>query len=140
MTAEKIFQFELVSPEKVLFSQPALQVVIPGSEGDFGVLFDHAPLLSSLRPGVVSVTKEDGSVQEIFVAGGFADVNSNICTVLAEEAVNVNELDKDNLEKEISNLNDEITITEDEDKKLELFHALTLAKAKLQAVIGELVL
>jgi F-type H+-transporting ATPase subunit epsilon len=85
-------EFELVSPERLLLSQPVEMVVVPGEEGDFGVLPGHAPVISAVRPGVIS-TYEDGRVAaRIFVAGGFAEVTAARCTVLADEAV---ELDGD---------------------------------------------
>jgi F-type H+-transporting ATPase subunit epsilon len=80
-------EFELVSPERLLLSQPVEMVVVPGAEGDFGVLPGHAPVISAVRPGVIS-TYEDGKVAaRIFVAGGFAEVTAARCTVLADEAV-----------------------------------------------------
>jgi ATP synthase, F1 epsilon subunit (delta in mitochondria) len=84
--AEQV-QFELVSPERLLVSRPVEMVVVPGVEGDFGVLPGHAPLISEVRPGVIAVF-EGGKVEErIFVAGGFAEVTAERCTVLAEQAL-----------------------------------------------------
>lgn len=91
--AQKTFKFDLVSPEAVLMSEDVKQVVIPGAVGEFGVLADHAPLLSSLQPGVVHTTGEDGHEHMIFVTGGVADIKDNLCTVLAEEAANLDDLD-----------------------------------------------
>ena len=98
------FQFDLVSPESILMSHPVTQVVIPGSKGDFGVLADHAPLLSSIRSGVIRVTYENGEKHMVFVSGGFADVNGSLCTVLAEEAVNLDDLDAEELKAVIGEL------------------------------------
>ena len=78
--------FELVSPEKLLLSEPVEMVVVPGVEGDFGVLPGHAPFVSNVRPGVIAVFAESKVVQRIFVAGGFAEVTPERCTVLADEA------------------------------------------------------
>ena len=78
------FTFDLVSPEKLLLSEDVEMVVVPGAEGDFGVLIGHAPLISALRPGVIDTyigTKVD---KRIFVAGGFAEVTGKRCTILAE--------------------------------------------------------
>lgn len=84
--AEKI-QFELVSPAKLLASEAVDMVVVPGSEGDFGALPRHAPMIAAVRPGVIDV-HDDGAVKNrIFVAGGFAEVNEERVTVLAEEAL-----------------------------------------------------
>ena len=80
------FQFDLVSPERLLMSEPVDQVVVPGSEGYFTVLKDHAPFMSTLKPGVVEVTR-GGDNERIFVRGGFADVSVEGLTILAEQAI-----------------------------------------------------
>ena len=84
-------QFELVAPERLLLSEPVDMVVVPGSEGDFGVLAGHAPLISTVRPGVIETYSGKTVKDRIFVAGGFAEVTRERCTVLAEEAVPVAE-------------------------------------------------
>ena len=85
--ADKLL-FELVSPERLLISREVGMVVVPGAEGDFGVLPEHAPLISTVRPGVIDVYDDGVTVSErIFVAGGFAEVTGERCTVLADEAV-----------------------------------------------------
>lgn len=89
--AEKI-QFELVSPAKLLVSAPVDMVVVPGTEGDFGALPRHAPLIATVRPGVIDVHDSGKIANRIFVAGGFAEVNEERVTVLAEEAIPVEEL------------------------------------------------
>ena len=81
------FSFELVSPEKLLLAEEVDMVVVPGAEGDFGVLVGHAPLISSLRPGVIDTYNGGKVANRIFVAGGFAEVTGERCTVLAEEAI-----------------------------------------------------
>jgi F-type H+-transporting ATPase subunit epsilon len=91
--ADKVL-FELVSPERLLLSEPADMVVVPGSEGDFGVLPGHAPMISTVRPGVIA-TYQDGRIgQRIFVAGGFAEVTTERCTVLADEALSLEGIDR----------------------------------------------
>jgi len=86
--------FELVSPQRLLKSEPVEMVVVPGAEGDLGILPNHSPLIATMRPGVIDI-HEGGKVKEqIFVAGGFCEVSPERCTVLAEEAVPVAELDK----------------------------------------------
>lgn len=91
--ADKV-EFELVSPARLLYTGAVDMVVVPGAEGDFGVLPGHSPLISLVRPGVIAV-HEDGKVGErIFVAGGFAEVTPDRCTVLAEEAVKVGDIDR----------------------------------------------
>ena len=89
-----LFSFELVSPERLLLSKDASMVVIPGAEGDFGVLVGHTPLISALRPGVIDVYVGDTVDERIFVAGGFAEVTGARCTVLAEEAVPIDEINQ----------------------------------------------
>ncbi|HJO75397.1 MAG TPA: ATP synthase F1 subunit epsilon [Rhodospirillales bacterium] len=87
-------EFELVSPQKLLKSEPVEMVVVPGAEGDFGVLPGHSLLIATVRPGVIDI-HEGGQVKEsIFVAGGFAEVSPERCTVLAEEAIPVEDIDK----------------------------------------------
>ncbi len=91
--ADKL-QFEIVTPSKLLIAEQADMVVVPGDDGDFGVLPGHAPLLSSIRPGVIDV-HEDGAVRSrYFIAGGFAEVDPEKCVVLADEAMPVADLDK----------------------------------------------
>lgn len=88
------FPFELVSPEKLLISEEVQHVVVPGADGEFGVLAHHAPLMSTLKPGVVKVYRTDGGEPEkLFVRGGFADVNPKGLTILADEAIPLAELD-----------------------------------------------
>ncbi len=95
------FNFELVSPERLLFSGEVEQVVVPGTEGDFAVLKDHAPVMSTLRPGVAVVTDAKGGTQRLFVRGGFAEVNAAGLTILAEQAVPVEEISDDIIDAEV---------------------------------------
>ena len=87
------FKFELVTPERMALSQDAAQVVVPGVEGDFTVLAGHAPVISALRPGIIDVTLPDASKTRIFVKGGFAEVDADHLTVLAERALDVEAMD-----------------------------------------------
>src|SRR5580704_15617743 len=104
--------FELVSPEKLLVSKPVAMVTVPGGEGDYGVLAGHAPLITSVRPGVIDIYEaNDNTVSErIFVAGGFAEVNGERCTVLAEEAVPVADLNRVELESTLTGLLESVSI------------------------------
>jgi len=99
--------FELVSPERLLMSDDVDAVEIPGTEGDMGILPGHAPVLSTLRPGVVTVTR-GGKNERIFVRGGFAEVNPQGLTVLAEVAIPVAELDSAKLAQQIKNAEDDV--------------------------------
>lgn len=85
--------FELVSPEKLVFSGEVEQVDVPGAEGDFGVLADHAPFVTTLRPGVLTV-RAAGGEQKIVVLGGFAEVSSEGLTVLADVAEDIAAIDR----------------------------------------------
>jgi F-type H+-transporting ATPase subunit epsilon len=90
--ADKV-QFELVSPEKLLLSEAVDMVVVPGTEGNFGVLAGHSLLISTVRPGVIDVYEGNEISERIFVSGGFAEVTAERCTVLADEAVPLSSLD-----------------------------------------------
>jgi F-type H+-transporting ATPase subunit epsilon len=94
------FAFELVSPERILFSGEVDQVVVPGTEGDFAVLKDHAPVMSSLRAAVLTIDASGKPTQRMFIRGGFADVSPNGLTVLAEQAIPVEEVTPDTLHAE----------------------------------------
>jgi len=112
-----LLKFELVSPERLLSSGDVQQVVVPGTEGEFTVLVNHAPVLSTLKPGVVTVTDESGNAERIFVRGGFAEVNPAGLTILAEEAVAVSELSADGLAQKIQNAREDVTDAKDPEKK-----------------------
>lgn len=86
------FHFDLVSPERILLSGEVEQVDVPGSEGDFGVLAGHAPMVTSLRPGILTI-KRDGGEMKIVVLGGFAEVSPTGLTVLADNAAALEEFD-----------------------------------------------
>jgi F-type H+-transporting ATPase subunit epsilon len=101
------FHFELASPERLVFEGEVDQVDVPGSEGDFGVFAGHAPLVTILRPGVLTVTA-GGQTQQIAVLGGFAEVGPTGLTVLADMATAIEDLDRAVLEKHIRELEAEI--------------------------------
>ena len=88
------FHFELVSPEKLVFSGDVEQVDVPGAEGDFGVLAGHAPFVATLRPGILTVHGAGGD-QKMVVLGGFAEVSADGLTVLAEIAESVEKIDRE---------------------------------------------
>jgi F-type H+-transporting ATPase subunit epsilon len=95
------FTFELVSPERVLFSGDVDAVVLPASEGDMTVLAGHSPVMTTLKTGFLVVTSTPGNGRRVLVRGGFADVNQNGLTVLAERALPEEELTQDILDQEI---------------------------------------
>ena len=92
--AEDKIELEVVTPGKLLLSESADMVVVPGGEGDFGVLPGHAPMLSGVRPGTIQIFEGDKVVKSVFVESGIAEVSGSRCTVLAEEAFNVSDLDR----------------------------------------------
>ncbi|HEX3711074.1 MAG TPA: F0F1 ATP synthase subunit epsilon [Pseudolabrys sp.] len=105
------FHFELVSPEKLVFSGEVEQVDVPGVEGDFGVLAGHAPLVTTLRPGFLTVHGA-GAVQKIVVLGGFAEVSAQGLTVLADVAEAVEDIDRGMITERIGDLESRIEKTE----------------------------
>jgi F-type H+-transporting ATPase subunit epsilon len=109
-------QFELVSPEKLLMSDSVDQVVVPGSEGYFTVLKGHAPTMSTMRPGVLEVSQGNSTVR-IFVRGGFADVTPTGLTVLAEQAVPVDDIDDQMLAREVKNAEEDVADATDPERK-----------------------
>ena len=134
------FDFELVSPERRLLSEKAWQVTIPGEMGDFGVRAGHASLVSSIKPGVIEIVKSQGDKAErIFIAGGFADVTASNCTVLAEEAILVSDLDQSIVEKQISDFESKLASANDNGEQLRYRNLLSVERAKLAAITGSYV-
>lgn len=109
--------FELVSPERLLISEEVESVQIPGTEGEMGILPGHAPVLSTLRPGVLTVLHAGGKTERIFVRGGFAEVNPKGLTVLAETAVPLSQLQPDMLAKEIQNASEDVADAKDDETR-----------------------
>ena len=118
--------FELVSPEKLLISAEVDMVVVPGTEGDFGVLSGHAPVVSTLRPGVIDVS-DDTAEARIFVRGGFAEVTPAGLTILAEDVLNLAELDTAELDQRIQNATEDVADAADD-----------ITRAVAQAVLDNL--
>ena len=130
--AEKV-QFELVSPERLLVSEQVDMVVVPGSEGDFGVLPGHAPFISTVRPGVIEVYEGSTVTERIFVAGGFAEVTGERCTVLAEQAAQLNDLNRGEVEAELRVLNEDLAVARDDAERSAIAVRIEIAEAKLAA-------
>lgn len=116
--AEKL-QFELVSPEKLLLSEQVHMVVVPGGEGNFGVLPGHSLLISTVRPGVIDVYEDEEISERIFVSGGFAEVTPQRCTVLADEAMPLSSLDRGALEQEARTLEARLASLRDQAARLQ---------------------
>ncbi len=108
------FTFELVSPEKLLISEPVESVLVPGAEGDFQVLANHAPVLSTLRPGLLDVVLPGGKERRIFVRGGFAEAGPDSLTVLAQTAIDSADLNKSALAQEIKNAEEDVSDAKDD--------------------------
>ncbi len=119
--------FDLVSPENLIFNDEVGMIIVPGKDGDFGVLPGHSKVMSSLRPGRVMVYGEDKNLlKSFFVSGGFAEVNPEKCIVLAESVDEINTIEKSAIEKEVQELEGQ----ESDIAKEQLF----IAKAKLEAL------
>jgi F-type H+-transporting ATPase subunit epsilon len=114
------FFFELVSPEKLVFSGEVEEVIAPGSEGDFTVLKGHAPVMATLRPGVIEFVADRGR-QKLFVRAGFADMSVSGLTILAEQAIPFAELNAEKIAREIRDAEDDVKdAAEGEAKRLAL--------------------
>lgn len=128
-------EFELVSPERLLMSKAVEMVVVPGADGNFGVLKGHAPLTSTVRIGTIDVYDDRPTVSErIFVAGGFAEVTPERCTVLAETAIAVSEMTAAAVAQEVKDLEEDLADAKDEAIKAKVAAALEIAKAKQAAL------
>ncbi len=127
------FKFELVSPERLLVSETVESVVIPGTEGEMTVMANHAPVMATVKPGVVTVKPVSGAEQRYVVFGGFADILPEGCTLLAESAVAVGDVNKDDLSRRIQDAKEDLADAKtDEDRtKAEEFlnHLATLHDA-----------
>ena len=108
------FTFELVSPEKLLISEAVESVLVPGAEGDFQVLANHAPVLSTLRPGLLDVVLPGGKERRIYVRGGFAEAGPDSLTVLAQTAIDSADLNKSALAQEIKDAEEDVTDAKDD--------------------------
>jgi F-type H+-transporting ATPase subunit epsilon len=126
--------FDLVSPEKLLFTGDVDQVDVPGAEGDFGVMAGHAPLISSLRPGIMTVHRQGGALQ-VVVNGGFAEVNPAGLTVLADMAVPLDEFDRSVLAAQIKDVEEDAADAKDDWERDKLGHRVHQLK-ELQAALA----
>jgi F-type H+-transporting ATPase subunit epsilon len=126
-------QFSLVSPERELFSGQVEQVDAPGVEGEFGVLPRHAPFMTVLKPGVVRIY-ENGKVTPVFVRGGFADVTPSGFTILAEEAVRLEDVDSTELEQKIANARSDANDPGDEARRTRAAERLEYLEALQSAL------
>ena len=119
--------FDLVSPEELIFNDEVGMIIVPGKSGDIGVLPQHSKLISSLRPGKIMVYGENKDlIKSFFVSGGFIEINPEKCIVLAENVIDISELDKEKINKEIQRLEND---NNENSKKL-----LVIAYSKIEAL------
>jgi F-type H+-transporting ATPase subunit epsilon len=136
--ADNKVAFELVAPERLLFSADVDMVVVPGSEGDFGVLPGHSPLIASVRPGVIDIY--EGGIdarfirERIFVAGGFAEVNEERCTVLAEEALPLRDIDAAALDARLSAARSALAAAESDEERVRHTREITIVETMIVVV------
>ncbi|NDV87565.1 F0F1 ATP synthase subunit epsilon [Aurantimonas aggregata] len=121
------FQFDLVSPERLLLSEAVTAVNVPGTEGYFTVMAKHAPFMTTLKPGVVVATTDAGTETRIFVIGGFADVSEGGFTLLAERATLVEDLDPAALDQQIKDAEEDVADASDD-----------VARSKAQLALAQL--
>jgi len=132
--ADNKVAFELVSPERLVVSMPVDMVVVPGGEGDFGVLHGHAPLIAAVRPGVIEIYEGKVVSDRIFVAGGFAEVTNERCTVLAEAAMRVSEIDVGQTETDLREAMAALTDASTDKMRTDAERRVSVAQGKLDAV------
>lgn len=127
-------EFELVSPERLLVSQAADMVVVPGEDGDFGVLPGHALVMTKLRPWVVEIYEGDTVTSQVFVAGGFAEVTPSRCTVLAEEALELADVGSGKAAARLSDANQAVDDARDDDERARAESEQVVAAALVEAL------
>ena len=132
--AAETTEFELVSPEKLLISTAAEMVVVPGTEGDFGALPCHSPMMTGVRPGVIDVYQNGKVESRIFVAGGFAEVNETRITVLAEEAIPLNELTHEIAEARLTKAKQDLDHADSDHARHAAERHIVIARAMAQAL------
>ena len=126
--------FELVSPEKLLMSTQASMVVIPGTEGDFGILAGHTDIISNIRVGIVDVYTDEIIDKRVFVSGGVAEVSEDRCTILADEAIVLEEIDKKTAEGRLSEAEKILDESKDEAARVTAERQVAIAQTLLNSV------
>ena len=126
--------FELVSPEKLLMSTQASMVVIPGTEGDFGILAGHTDIISNIRVGIVDVYADEIIDKRVFVSGGVAEVSEDRCTILADEAIVLEEMDKKTAEGRLSEAKKLLDESKDEAARVTAERQVAIAQTLLNSV------
>lgn len=127
--------FELVSPEELVVSENVEMVVCPGALGEFGVLYRHAPMIAALKPGVLGICHQGRDLDtRYFVAGGFADVTGERCTVLAEHPIDVSTIDRGEVETALKNARDDLADAKSDRERKTAQQRIDLNEAKLRAL------
>lgn len=111
------FKFDLVSPERLLVSEDVEAVIIPGTEGEMTVMANHAPVMTTIKPGVVTVRPASGAEERYVVFGGFADILPEGCTLLAESAVAVKDIDREDLARRIQEAKEDVSDARDDETR-----------------------
>jgi F-type H+-transporting ATPase subunit epsilon len=130
------FNFELVSPERILFSGPVESVTVPASEGEMTVLANHAPVMATLKPGVISVSEGKGSSRRLFVRGGFVDISASGLTILAEHAMALEDLKPEALAADIKNAEEDLADAKGDDARSAAAEKLAQLKDVQRAVLN----
>ena len=132
--ADKL-HFELVSPERLLNSADVEMVVVPGDGGDFGVLAGHAPLMSTIRPGVIEIHAGNGAAPErVFINGGFAEVNETGLTILAEQATPVAELQPEVLSQQLAIAREDVNLAKTDAERASVLRYVAVLEAQLTVI------
>ncbi len=126
--------FELASPEALLVSAAVDMVVVPGVEGDFGVLPGHAPFISAVRPGVIDIYQGEKIERRLFVSDGFAEVNERRCTVLSSEAYPLEELEREEVVERLRESEDELRDADSDDEREAAEKDIAICEAMLAAL------
>ncbi|WAC28425.1 F0F1 ATP synthase subunit epsilon [Ancylobacter sp. SL191] len=129
------FPFELVSPERLVYSGSVSEVIVPGTEGEFGILAGHSPFVSTLKPGILTI-KGDAGTKKLFVRGGFAEANPQGLTVLAETAIPLEEIKADRLAQMIKDAQEDVEDARDEatrQRRLAFLEALKSAATAIES-------
>jgi F-type H+-transporting ATPase subunit epsilon len=130
--------FELVSPEQLVASEDVEMVVVPGAMGQFGVLHRHAPMISALKPGVVGVCRQGRAPDtRYFVAGGFAEVTGDRCTILAEHPIDVATLERSKVEQDLKDAREDLADAKSDKAKADAQRRIDINEAKLRAVTAQ---
>ena len=135
------FLLEIVSPERVLSSEPVRFAVLPALEGGIGVLPGHAPLLTALKPGIIEIhgAAANDDVRKVFVSSGFLEINEKQCIALTVDAIAVEDISKDESELEYQRIADAIGKAQSDSERLRLEKELNIHKTRLEVLYGKII-